>query len=132
MLATGSLLRIVIGSPTLLLPMLADLFPSEEPSHSDDLSLIMVALDSLSHLEPPLLVGARACRMSSSHSAGSLNLSDHWLLLRGVAQIGSPTTLSMGNVGCCASNAYLGRSRRVPHDEDSRRAGCRKSARPVR
>jgi hypothetical protein len=60
--------------------MLADLFPSEEPSHSDDLSLIMVALDSLSHLEPPLLVGARACRMSSSHSAGSLNLSDHCLL----------------------------------------------------
>ena len=46
-----------------------------------------------------------------------------------VAQTGSPTTLSMGNGGCCASNAYLGRSRRVPHDEASRRAVCRKSAR---
>ena len=40
--------------------------------------------------------------------------------------------LSMGNAACCASNAYLGPSRRVPHGEASRRAGCRKSARPVR
>ena len=37
----------------------------------------------------------------------------------------------MGNAACCASNAYLGPSRRVPHGEASRRAGCRKSARPV-
>src|SRR5258708_39591424 len=52
--------------------------------------------------------------------------------IKNVAQTGSPTTLSMGNGRCCASNAYLGRSRRVPHDEASRRAVCRKSARPVR
>jgi predicted nucleic acid-binding protein len=37
-----------------------------------------------------------------------------------------------GERGCFASNAYLGPSRRVPHDEASRRAVCRKSARPVR
>src|SRR6266852_2863387 len=37
----------------------------------------------------------------------------------------------MGNAACCASNAYLGPSRRVPCGEASRKAGCRKSARPV-
>jgi hypothetical protein len=36
-----------------------------------------------------------------------------------------------GNAACCASNPYLGHSRRVPHGEPSRRARCRKSARPV-
>src|SRR5271165_584603 len=51
--------------------------------------------------------------------------------LRGVAHAGSPTTLSMGNAGCCASNAYLGRSRRVPDGEASRREAMGRAAEVV-
>ena len=39
---------------------------------------------------------------------------------------------SMENAGSCASNACHSLHRRVPCGETSRRAGCRRSARPVR
>ena len=40
-------------------------------------------------------------------------------------------TLSTETAVCCVSNACPLRPRRVPHGEASRRAGCRRSARPV-
>ena len=51
---------------------------------------------------------------------------------QGAGPNGSPATWSMENAACCASNACRSLPRRVPHDEASRRAGCRRSARPVR
>ena len=45
---------------------------------------------------------------------------------------GSPVRPSMENAGFCALNACRSMPRRVPRGEASRRAGCRRSARPVR
>ena len=51
---------------------------------------------------------------------------------QGAATSGSPSPYCMGSAGCCASNACPDVPRRGPCSEASRRAGCGKSARPVR
>jgi hypothetical protein len=66
---------------------------------------------------------------SMSASATSSLVGTNW---QGVAHIGSPLTSSTENSVLRALNACHLRPRRVPCGETSRRAGCRKSARPVR
>ncbi len=51
---------------------------------------------------------------------------------KGAARRGSPTIKSSANSASCVCDACTLDHRRVPRDEASRRAGCGKSARPVR
>jgi RNA-directed DNA polymerase len=67
--------------------------------------------------------------MSASASVPSSSDGTKW---QGVATTDSHWPYCMGNVECCAWNACPEMPCRVSCDETSRRAGCRRSARPVR